>query len=144
MDKAVRYCKVGICCQNMRYVGEDRWRCKNGHTITSPPTHFERAALEIEFFHPLVLGGPVSVGAVGAKANQVSSPAHYTQYPFEVKDAIAKLLDSDVCDKLTGWQAYCMGNILKYRLRAGHKGDAAEDIAKAMMYEKFMKGEDDV
>jgi hypothetical protein len=36
-----------------------------------------------------------------------------------------------------GFEAYCFGNELKYRLRAGFKGDAQEDIDKALKYEEF-------
>jgi hypothetical protein len=44
------------------------------------------------------------------------------------------------------FRGYCKGNILKYRLRAGHKGDATEDIAKAKQYERWhdLYGEYDI
>jgi uncharacterized protein YjbI with pentapeptide repeats len=40
--------------------------------------------------------------------------------------------------RVTGMQVYYLGNALKYRLRAGYKGDASEDIAKAMKYERWL------
>ena len=72
--------------------------------------------------------------------DQVDHPSHYVgHYPFEVKDAI-KLILNELCPDLTGFDAYCLGNQLKYRLRAGHKGDLLEDISKALKYGEFMEG----
>lgn len=62
----------------------------------------------------------------------VEHPAHYTAYPLEVIDIIRRTLGDD------GFRAYCFGNEIKYRMRAGLKGaNVEEDIAKAMMYKKF-------
>jgi hypothetical protein len=61
----------------------------------------------------------------------VNHPAHYKAYPVEVIDIIRHVLGDE------GFRAYCIGNELKYRLRAGDKGDAAQDIAKAMKYREF-------
>lgn len=61
----------------------------------------------------------------------VQHPQHYKQYPVEVIDIIRHVLGPE------GFTAYCIGNELKYRLRAGYKGDAAQDIAKAMKYYEF-------
>jgi hypothetical protein len=44
------------------------------------------------------------------------------------------------CPSLTPFEAYCFGNELKYRLRAGFKGDTLEDIEKALKYKNFRKG----
>ena len=35
------------------------------------------------------------------------------------------------------WQGFCLGNVLKYRIRAGKKGCADEDLAKADHYEEL-------
>lgn len=64
----------------------------------------------------------------------VHHPPHYKQYPVEVIDIIRHTLGPE------GFRAYCIGNELKYRLRAGDKGDAAQDIAKAMKYREFREG----
>lgn len=37
------------------------------------------------------------------------------------------------------YRGYLKGNILKYSMRAGTKGDAAEDVAKAHHYKQFLK-----
>ncbi len=62
----------------------------------------------------------------------VNHPSHYTAFPVEVIEIIKVALGPD------GFRAYCFGNEIKYRMRAGIKGDnAAEDIAKAMAYKRF-------
>ena len=65
--------------------------------------------------------------------DNVKHPSHYADnYPVEVIDIIRELLGED------GFKAYCFGNEIKYRMRAGLKGDnAEEDIAKAMQYMEF-------
>jgi len=65
----------------------------------------------------------------------VSHPDHYNHYPIEVIEIIKKILGSE------GFKAYCFGNEIKYRMRAGFKNDQSEDIAKAMMYKKFREQE---
>lgn len=57
------------------------------------------------------------------------NPAHYRRLPKDVIDIIRDTLGDD------GFASYCLGNALKYRLRAGEKGDATEDIKKAQWYE---------
>jgi len=66
----------------------------------------------------------------------VSHPSHYTAFPLEVIDVIKRALGPE------GFKAYCFGSEIKYRMRAGLKGDdkAAEDIRKAMAYKKFREG----
>lgn len=59
--------------------------------------------------------------------NMVNHPPHY-QGKVECIDAIESALGPD------GFVAYCRGNALKYTFRAGRKGDAAEDLAKAAWY----------
>lgn len=66
--------------------------------------------------------------------DNVNHPKHYKQFGVEVIDIIHNVLGDD------GFKAYCIGNELKYRLRAGDKGDAAQDIAKAMKYREFRNG----
>jgi len=64
----------------------------------------------------------------------VNHPTHYTAYPMEVIDMIKILLTAM---KIDSFEAYCIGNEIKYRMRAGFKGDAQEDINKAMKYKEF-------
>lgn len=67
-------------------------------------------------------------------SDPVEYPAHYQQFGMEVIDIIRHVLGPE------GFRAYCIGNELKYRLRAGDKGDAAQDLAKAMKYREFREG----
>ena len=65
-------------------------------------------------------------------SDQVKHPDHYTAFPVEV----IKIIKSSLTH--TGFESFCFGNEIKYRMRAGLKGDnATEDIKKAMMYKKF-------
>lgn len=66
-----------------------------------------------------------------AATSAVDHPSHYTAYPVEVIDVIRMILGAE------GFRAYCFGNEIKYRMRAGFKDDAAQDIAKAMKYREF-------
>lgn len=56
------------------------------------------------------------------------NPAHYRAGTVEVIDFIRDQLGD------AGFVAYCRGNALKYHARAGKKGPAAEDYAKAAWY----------
>ena len=64
------------------------------------------------------------------KPDNVNHPAHYKLFPNqEAIDIIRATLTEDE------YIGYCKGNALKYRLRAGLKGDnAIEDLAKANWY----------
>ena len=55
--------------------------------------------------------------------DNIDHPAHYTQGKIEVIDVIedAKL-------------GFCVGNAIKYILRADHKGNRLEDLKKARWY----------
>lgn len=66
------------------------------------------------------------------KVDNVNSPEHYKAYPVEVKDIIRLTLG------LEGYIAWCVGNELKYRLRAGlkNKSTQVEDVEKAMWFRK--------
>lgn len=57
----------------------------------------------------------------------VNHPAHY-QGAIECIDAIEVALGPE------GFLAYCRGNVLKYAWRAGKKGAASQDLAKAAWY----------
>ncbi len=62
----------------------------------------------------------------------VNEPAHYKIAGVEVIDVIRAALTENA------FAGYLMGNVLKYRLRAGKKGDAEQDIAKALKYEAWL------
>ena len=60
--------------------------------------------------------------------DNVKHPAHYCDGGIETIDYIrAKLTREEFI-------GYCKGNALKYISRAGKKGDASEDLAKAAVY----------
>jgi len=72
------------------------------------------------------------------KDDPVNHPKHYNMYPLEVKEIIRVVLDEaeQTVEEMSFYQAYCLGSIVKYRLRAGLKDPAklAEDIEKANFY----------
>lgn len=55
------------------------------------------------------------------KNDPVSHPAHYTSYPHEVIE-------------LTEHLGFCLGNAVKYILRAPFKGNELQDLKKALWY----------
>ena len=66
--------------------------------------------------------------------DNIKHPAHYTDGGIETIDFIrAKLTPEE-------FAGYCKGNALKYISRAGKKGDAAEDLAKAKVYLEWAVG----
>lgn len=66
----------------------------------------------------------------------VHSPNHYKQFDKEVKDIIRFVLGDE------GYKAYCQGNEIKYRLRAGFKDDHMDstvDLEKALKYNSMRR-----
>lgn len=67
-------------------------------------------------------------------SDDIHSPPHYEVAPgLEAWDVIAATLTED---ELRG---FCLGNIIKYRLRAGEKGSADTCIAKANWYRQVLR-----
>jgi hypothetical protein len=60
--------------------------------------------------------------------DMVNHPPHYTQGGVECIDAIEAALGPE------GFRAFLRGQVMKYTWRAGLKGAAAEDLAKAAWY----------
>lgn len=67
--------------------------------------------------------------------DEINHPPHYQLAPG--KEVFDVIRDALTPEELRG---YCLGNIIKYRLRAGEKGDAAKCIAKANWYREQMQG----
>ena len=65
------------------------------------------------------------------KEDVVNKPSHYQFFDLE---AIAVIRASMTKEAFLG---YCMGNALKYRLRAGKKDNVTQEIAKAIKYEEI-------
>lgn len=62
--------------------------------------------------------------------DRVKRPKHYQVLgKLEAIEVIASALTPEQ------WFGYCVGNKLKYHLRAGKKDDLQQDIAKAAEYE---------
>lgn len=66
---------------------------------------------------------------VGEDTDVVNSPKHYQFFPD--LEAIAVIAMCMTQDQFYG---YCLGNRLKYRLRAGNKDKLEQDIAKSDKY----------
>lgn len=66
--------------------------------------------------------------------NMVTHPNHYMF--FEGVEAISIIARSMTEE---GFKGYCMGNMLKYRLRAGEKWNAEEDLKKAEFYKELFQ-----
>lgn len=68
----------------------------------------------------------------GEKIEGVTKPSHYQLFPnVEAIEIIARSMTMEQ------FKGYCLGNILKYRLRAGKKSELAyieKDLAKADFY----------
>ncbi len=72
-----------------------------------------------------------------ADNDPVNHPKHYQLFPGqEAIDIIrAALTDEE-------FAGYCKGNALKYRLRAGEKGDTQQDIDKSNWYRNRLTNPD--
>lgn len=64
-------------------------------------------------------------------SDQVKNPSHYKIIGQETITVIASSMTPEE------WRGFCRGNVIKYRLRAGKKGDAAQCLAKADFYEEL-------
>jgi hypothetical protein len=60
---------------------------------------------------------------VAATEDPVNNPSHYRWLPGDV----------EVID-ITEHMGFCLGNVIKYVLRADHKGKPVEDLRKARYY----------
>lgn len=85
--------------------------------------------MEVQVLPPAVqVTPPVAV-------DWVKSPPHYNQGGIETIDAIREALGSE------GFNAYCIGNVMKYCWRHKHKG-GQQDLQKAVWYMRFANGDD--
>jgi hypothetical protein len=64
--------------------------------------------------------------------NNVKKPSHYWLLgDIEAIDVITRTLTKEQ------FYGYCLGNILKYKLRAGAKDDTTQDLLKSEEYKKI-------
>ena len=70
------------------------------------------------------------------KHDPVNNPSHYDLFPGEQSiDLIEKCLTPEE------FKGFLKGNCLKYRIRAGKKGDLQQDIDKANWYQSKLWAE---
>ena len=72
----------------------------------------------------------------GSEPDMVNNPAHYQHGGIETLDIIKSMLSEEE------FKGYLKGNILKYRERAEHKGNATQDYAKAKFYYDMLHSDD--
>lgn len=68
-------------------------------------------------------GKPLPPLTGSGAADMVNHPPHYTSHPSGVE-----------CIQVTEHYGFCIGSAIKYLWRAGLKGDAVEDLKKAVWY----------
>jgi hypothetical protein len=56
-------------------------------------------------------------------SDQVNHPTHYTSHPSGVETI-----------QITEFMSFCLGNVIKYVMRADYKTDRLEDLQKARWY----------
>lgn len=59
----------------------------------------------------------------------VNNPSHYKLLGMETIEIIARSMT------LEQWRGFCLGNVLKYRIRAGKKGEVKQCLKKAERFE---------
>ena len=65
----------------------------------------------------------ITTADVAKAADPVYNPPHYNSHPSGVSPIV-----------LTEHMSFCLGNVLKYCLRAEYKGNQIEDLKKARWY----------
>lgn len=68
----------------------------------------------------------------------IDHPDHYTAGGIETIAFIEAKLNA--MPHLTPFQAYCVGNVIKYMSRLGLKDDLYQDLGKAINYAKWAQG----
>ena len=84
----------------------------------------------------------ITLGGLGSQSERtnviylsdsVDSPSHYADRPVEVIEIIRSTLTKEQ------FEGFCLGNLLKYNMRAGLKGNAQEDYKKGEKYYNWYK-----
>lgn len=63
----------------------------------------------------------------------VKDPIHYQAFGTDVMEVISRSMTEEA------FRGFCLGNWLKYKLRAGNKGSADKDIAKSENYKAMFE-----
>lgn len=98
------------------------WVAKTGRMLGRESHKTEPHLLPIEVEPPTV-AEQVAAEPVVTDVDPVNHPPHYTNHPSGVE-----------CITVTEHMNFCRGNAVKYIWRAGEKGDAVEDLRKAVWY----------
>lgn len=69
-----------------------------------------------------------STGETPVINDNVNHPQHYNDYPIEVIDMMIAIFGKKATFH------FCLLNAFKYRMRAGHKDDIKQDLAKEQWY----------
>ena len=105
LGKCAGYCKA--CAGDIRY------------------PHRDSLAVRMQRLKPATTQEPT----VPVTTDAVNSPKHYQFFPdLEAIEVIARSMTQEQ------FYGYCLGNRLKYRLRAGNKDKLEQDIAKSDKY----------
>ena len=64
--------------------------------------------------------------------DNIKKPSHY-----QILDGCESIEVIASAMSTSAFHGYCLGNIIKYRLRAGNKDDLAQDIGKANFYKEL-------
>ncbi len=65
------------------------------------------------------------------KIDLIKNPNHYDLFGENTIHILARSMTVEM------WKGFCFGNVLKYRLRAGKKGELKQCIKKAEQFEKL-------
>lgn len=113
--------------------------CQNDHTDCI--CHLKYQAKHKERNHSVLSSGSCDCGAVTiipaphSKDDGVRKPSHYQVFGgVESIEIIARSMT------VSEFRGFCMGNVLKYRLRAGKKSELAtmeKDLNKAAFYQEL-------
>lgn len=67
------------------------------------------------------------------KKEAVNHPQHYNDYDVEVIEMMRRIWGDEAVEN------FCKLNAFKYRMRAGHKDDIQQDLAKEAFYLNYIK-----
>lgn len=108
-------------------------RVEDNYTVTFQGDAARLGRWDARYFENVKVTAPETTSAM-SDSNMVTKPKHYEF--FEGVEAITIIARSMTEKQFAG---YCMGNALKYRLRAGKKFNTEEDLKKADYYKELFQ-----
>lgn len=125
---------AGTICERAPAPTADIWETRHLYKFPNPMWPEQDLFCRLEDWEVEKVQEPTTITATSADA--VNSPPHYQFFPgVEAIEIIATAMTQEQ------FHGYCLGNALKYRLRAGAKDALEQDIAKAKkyteLYEKY-------